>query len=253
MRNSAKSWISAALFLFASVFSLGYVQPARAFTLIELLVIPPLELVTLQEAAVTITNTSGNAVQLVATAYNDRGFAFKQEGSEANPITVAPNTTFRFSVRAPATGNLSVHTVVELSAANAAVADVMGFDSNTGQVISLMPGRTTFPQAQLLPAVQLVASQSALVKVTNTSPNDASATINLYNAKGTLFKQLTTPLLAPNVTFTHRVMAPATGNLTFFATINWGDGSPPGVSDVMALGRSSGQVIAILPFVETGN
>ena len=250
MKFSAKSSISAGLFVLSACLGLGYAEPARAFTLIELVVIPAILVEASQLATITVSNTSGNDVELVATAINDRGAVFKTEGSDANPITLSPNHTFRFSVRAPSTGSLSFHTMIQLNAQNAAFGDGSAWSRNGGQIIAIVPGHVTLPAVQSIPAVQLVASQSALVKVTNVSQNNVSPTINIFTLNGSLLKTAT-PTIAPNVTFTERVTAPATGNLTFFATITWGDMNE-GVSDVMTLDPSTGQVRVILPYVQPG-
>ncbi|HVH73981.1 MAG TPA: hypothetical protein VM755_03610 [Stellaceae bacterium] len=254
MKHTVKSWIGAILLSLAAIFGLGYAEPARAFTLVELLVIPSEFLVANQLATVAVSNTTAgpNAhdIHLVAAAVNDRGTVFKTEGNKANPITISPNQTFHFGIRAPSTGNLSFHTMIELDTANAAVGDVMGWDVNTGQLISIMQGQVTLPAVQDIPAVGLAAGQSALVKVTNVSANNLMPTISLFMENGKLIKTMT-PTVAPNQTFTHRVTA-TNGNLALFATVNWGDGSV-GLSDVMTLDQTTGQVIAILPYVLNGN
>jgi hypothetical protein len=255
MKHPANLRKSTALCILAAVFSLVHAEPARAFTLVESIFLPAIQLVAGQFATVTVTNTlsgpNAHPIQLIAQAINDKGAPFKTEGTEATPITVDPNATFHFSVRAPANENLSFHTVVQLDTAGAAIGDVMGWDLNTGQLISIMAGQAILPAVQDVPVVGLAPGQSALVKVTNVSANSASPTITLYRETGALLVTIPIKTLAAGATFTHRVTAPANGSLAFFATINWGDGSL-GVSDVQTLDNATGQVIAILPYVVVG-
>ncbi|MGC2415782.1 MAG: hypothetical protein WA459_24175 [Stellaceae bacterium] len=106
----------------------------------------------------------------------------------------------------------------------------------------------TLIELVLLPAVQLVASQSALITVTNVTQNSVEAIITVFFADGSV-KVQKTEAIARDSTFTLPVHAGATGPLMFHATVELGTANAT-VSDVMTLDKTNGQIIAILPFIK---
>lgn len=105
----------------------------------------------------------------------------------------------------------------------------------------------TLIELLLLPAVQLVAAQSALITVTNATQNSVAAVITVFRSNGTV-KEQKSVAIAQDLTVTLPVHASAAGPLTFHATIEL-DTANAAVADVMTLDQT-GQVIAILPFIK---
>jgi len=106
---------------------------------------------------------------------------------------------------------------------------------------------------QYLPAVQLVANQSAMVKVANVSNGNINATVDIIADNGTLLVTKTVSL-PPARTFTVSYMNPpsmATRGVRAVIELDTADAS---VSSIMTLDKTTGEVIAILPFIKfTGN
>jgi hypothetical protein len=106
----------------------------------------------------------------------------------------------------------------------------------------------TLIELQLLPAVQLVAGQSAAIKVTNVSANSVViAIITVTNDKGTV---LTTehPSIAPGTTFTLPVRASVDLPLGFHASIELGT-AHAAIADVITFDKVTGEALAMLPAV----
>ena len=101
----------------------------------------------------------------------------------------------------------------------------------------------TLIELQLLPAVQLLPGQSAIIAVSNTSSNDVDATMSAYRANGTLLKQRTVTL-APGTTQTLVVIAGTDSQI--FRTAIALSASQSAVSDVELLDKTTGQVTAVL-------
>lgn len=100
----------------------------------------------------------------------------------------------------------------------------------------------TLIESQLLPAVQLVANQSAIIAVSNTSSNDLDLTITTFGLAGHMISQKT-DTLAPGATTTLVVIAKNT--MTFRTAIELGT-QGAAVSDLMVLDKTTGQVSALL-------
>jgi hypothetical protein len=100
----------------------------------------------------------------------------------------------------------------------------------------------TLVEAQYLPAVQLVASQSAIVAVSNISPNDLDVTITTYGILGHILSTRS-DTLAPGATSTLVVIAK--GPMVFRTTVALGT-QGAAVSDVELLDKTTGQVNAVL-------
>ncbi len=96
--------------------------------------------------------------------------------------------------------------------------------------------------------MQLVASQPALITVTNVSQNSVEAIITVFRANGTV-KVQKTEAIARDSTFTLLVRAGEAGPLNFHTTVEL-DTANATVSDVMTLDKTTGQIIAILPFIK---
>jgi hypothetical protein len=106
----------------------------------------------------------------------------------------------------------------------------------------------TLIERSLLPAVQLIANQSADIKVTNVSANPINVIITIFRDNGTVIAQ-ERQSIAAGTTFTHVVHAPVNFPLSFHATIE-SDTANAAVSDVMTLDLQTGEVSAMLPFVK---
>jgi hypothetical protein len=100
----------------------------------------------------------------------------------------------------------------------------------------------TLIESQLLPAVQLLANQSAIIAVSNTSSSDLDLTITTYGLAGHMISQKT-DTLAPGATTTLVVIAKNT--MTFRTAIELGT-QGAAVSDLMVLDKTTGQVSALL-------
>ncbi len=134
MRNFRKPWLPIYLFAAGAILNIAGEHSARAFTLIERLWLPAVQLIAGQSADIKVTNVSANSVILELRTFRDNGtqIALRQ-------VSIAPDTTFTFEVAAPPTGPLSFHASLGFDAANAAVADVMTLDTQTGQVMVMLP------------------------------------------------------------------------------------------------------------------
>ena len=111
----------------------------------------------------------------------------------------------------------------------------------------------TLIEIQYLPAVQLVANQSAWVNVSNVAMDSVDATIAIYSGNGALLATKTVTVASGQTStlkYTHPSgMAP--NNIR--AVVSLGTANAV-VSDITAADVTSGQVIAILPFIKfTGN
>jgi len=105
----------------------------------------------------------------------------------------------------------------------------------------------TLIEIQYLPAVQLVASQTALVKVSNVSIDVVDATVTFYGHTGNVLLASTSQSIAAGATFSFSYMHPATtGASDVRAVVTLGTAHAT-VSSLMTLDKVSGQVIAILP------
>lgn len=103
----------------------------------------------------------------------------------------------------------------------------------------------TLIEGQYLPYIELVASQSAQINVSNVSPNDLEATITTYGMAGHMISTQTTTL-APGATTSLVVIAKPTGSLSFRTAISL-SAAGSAVSDVMTFDKTTGEVIAISP------
>jgi hypothetical protein len=106
----------------------------------------------------------------------------------------------------------------------------------------------TLIERSFVPAVQLVAGQSADIKVTNVSANTIIVVLTTYRDNGTLITQETRSI-ATGTTFTLAVKAPVDAPLSFRATLG-SDAPQAAVADVMTFDIKSSQAIAILPFIK---
>ena len=93
-----------------------------------------MQLIAGQSADIKVTNVSANSINVELTTYTDKGTIITQETR-----SIAIGTTLTLAVTAPPSGPLSFHATLVSDAANAAVADVMTFDKQTGQVIAMLP------------------------------------------------------------------------------------------------------------------
>jgi len=131
-----------ALFVLGAIGSIFYVTRSRAFTLIELQLVPATYLVASQSAEITVSNVTGNNLDVTITVFRESGMVMSTK-----TVTLAPMATATHTVQAAAGGPLTFRAAIELGTANSAISDVMTFDRTTGQVIAILPGA-------LLPAVQ---------------------------------------------------------------------------------------------------
>jgi hypothetical protein len=92
-----------------------------------------------------------------------------------------------------------------------------------------------------------VESQSAAVKVSNVSANNLDVVITTFGDGGHMLAQRN-ETLAPGATSSLVVIAKG-GPLSFRATVALGSANSA-VSDIMTFDETTGQVIAILPFIE---
>jgi hypothetical protein len=106
-------------------------------------------------------------------------------------------------------------------------------------------------ETQYVPAVQLVAFQSAAVNVTNISGNTIGVMITTTNGNGVVLKQKS-QAVAPGATFT---VTETAGGLPFrFSTTIALDTAQAAVSDVETFDVNTGQVMTVIPMVElSGN
>jgi len=109
----------------------------------------------------------------------------------------------------------------------------------------------TLIETQFLPAVQLGASQSAQIKVTNTSSNNLDVVITTFNDGGARLSQTSVTIL-PLHTQTVAVKSGATGPLSFRATLAL-SAANSSVADVMMFDKTTGQLVVVLPFVVLPN
>jgi hypothetical protein len=132
MRHLKKSWLY--LFAAGAILNVGGEHSARAFTLIERSWLPAVQLIAGQSADIKVTNVSLNSIIVELRTFRDNGtqIALRQ-------VSIAPDTTFTLEVTAPASEPLSFHASLGFNTANAAVADVMTLDNQTGQVIAMLP------------------------------------------------------------------------------------------------------------------
>ena len=106
----------------------------------------------------------------------------------------------------------------------------------------------TLIETQYLPAVQLSASQLASVKVTNVTSNAVEVEISIFADGGKILSQRTVTVPAVQ-TVTIPVQANAAGPLSFHTVVALGT-AHSAISDVMLFDKTTGQVVAILPYVE---
>jgi hypothetical protein len=106
----------------------------------------------------------------------------------------------------------------------------------------------TLVELQLLPAIQLVAQQSLLVKVSNVSTESVDLTVDIVSGNGTLLVTKTATLAAGQ-TLSLPFLNNSTGNKTVRAVVMLGTASAT-VSSMMTLSNTNGQVIAIVPGVK---
>jgi hypothetical protein len=134
MRNLKKSWLPIYLFAAGVILNVSDEHSARAFTLIERLWLPAVQLIAGQSADIKVTNVSANSIIVELRTFRDNGsqLALKQ-------VSIAPETTFTFEVAAPPNEALRFHAFLGSDTVNAAIADVMTFDTQTGQVMALLP------------------------------------------------------------------------------------------------------------------
>jgi hypothetical protein len=107
----------------------------------------------------------------------------------------------------------------------------------------------TLIELQYLPAVQLVADQSAAVKVSNVSTESVEFVVDIYGGNGTLLVSKTETLAAGH-TYTLPYKQPAgtaSNNIRAVVSLNT---AHVVVSDIMTFDKTSGEAIAILPFIE---
>jgi hypothetical protein len=132
MGHLRKPWLY--LFVAGAILNVGDVYSARAFTLVERSLLPAVQLIAGQSADIKVTNVSANSIIVELRTFRDNGtqIALKQ-------VSIAPETTFTLEVAAPPTGSLSFHATLGSDTAKAAVADVMTLDTQTGQVMALLP------------------------------------------------------------------------------------------------------------------
>ncbi|MGO9127965.1 MAG: hypothetical protein ACLP6G_24135 [Terriglobales bacterium] len=113
-----------------------------------------------------------------------------------------------------------------------------------GSVLYVTRSRAfTLVEIQYLPAVQLVAGQTAAVTVSNISANNLDVTITTHEAGGQILSTKNATL-APGATTSLVVIAK--GGMGFWTGIALG-ASSSAISDVMTFDKVTGQVIAIAP------
>ncbi|MGO9265089.1 MAG: hypothetical protein ACLQBA_09430 [Candidatus Binataceae bacterium] len=107
----------------------------------------------------------------------------------------------------------------------------------------------TLIETQLLPAVQLVASQTLLVKVSNVSLDPVEVTVTLYGHSGNVLQTSNNLSLAAGATFSVSYVHPSTTAASDVRGVVTLDTANATVSSIMTLDKTSGEVIAILPFM----
>ena len=106
----------------------------------------------------------------------------------------------------------------------------------------------TLIEIQYLPAVQLVASQTAAVSVSNTSTESLEFIVDIYGKNGTLLVSKT-GTLAAGQTFSLPYLNTLSGNRVIRAVASLGTANVA-VSDLLTFDKTSGEVIAIAPGVK---
>jgi hypothetical protein len=106
----------------------------------------------------------------------------------------------------------------------------------------------TLIERSLLPAVQLIAGQSADIKVTNVSSNTIIVVLTTFRDNGTIIAQ-ETKSIATGTTLTLAVKAPENAPLSFHAILG-SDAVNAAVADVMTFDIQDSHAIAILPFIK---
>lgn len=244
MKNLRTSWKLIALFAVAAVASTGYVVRSRAFTLIELQYLVPEELLVNQTAVVNVSNTSSESVEAVVDIYSGNGLLLKQR-----TLSVAAQTTLPVTYKLPAGAASNwIRAVVGLGTANVAVTDIGVINPTTGELVVIARGVQLAAPAftELLPAVQLVAKQPACVFVANVSTDSVSGSIAIYAGNGTLLETLPITVAAGK---TNCLMYTPRSPITIRAVVSLPNGGSV-VSDLATFDVTSGNLIAILPFIE---
>jgi hypothetical protein len=236
------------LVAFVLIASMGDVVRSRAFTLIELQYLLPLELLASQTVVVNVSNTSKEPVEAVVDIYGRDGALLVKPTT----MTVEAETTLSVTYKQPAgTASNWVRARVGLGTANAVVTDI-GILGTNSELVVIANGVKLPPPAftELLPAVQLVANQSACVFVSNVSTESVSGSIDIYGGDGALLVPQPITVAAGQtycLTYTHPKGTSAPNNIRAVVNLpNKGDV----ISDIATFDVKSGHLIALLPFIE---
>jgi len=249
VKHLRKLWGLIAIAALVAVLTFSYVKQAGAFTLIELKYLPAIQLVEGQEAVINVTNVTTESVVYNLNIYAGDGalLALKQD------VTIAPGQTIILPYVHPAgtTFPLAIRAVIAVNTANAVVSDIGILDPATGElvVIARATDLPTAVETELLPAIQLVANQSAAVNLSNVGTESVEGVLDIYAGDGSVLVSKTVSLAAgqtiilpykhPAGTFPLAIRAVLTmPNLGFV------------VSDIATFDVKSGKTIALLPFIE---
>jgi hypothetical protein len=112
-----------------------------------------------------------------------------------------------------------------------------------GSVFYVTPTRAfTLVETLNIPAVQLVDGQTAIIAVSNTSPNDLDVAINTIGIGGGVLSTKSATLAPGATTF---LVVIAKSKMTFRTAIGL-SAQGVAVSDLMVLDKTTGQVTALL-------
>ena len=106
----------------------------------------------------------------------------------------------------------------------------------------------TLIEIQYLPAVQVVAGQSAAVKVSNVSTASVDVVIAIFGGDGGTLLVSKTVSLAAGHTMSFPYSNTLTGNREIRAVVSLGTASAA-VSDIETFDKTSGEVMVALPFL----
>jgi hypothetical protein len=236
-----------AVFALVTVLSLSYVKRTSAFTLIELQNLGPLEIFQNQTVMINATNTSSESESAVIDVYAGDGTLLASTSA-----TITHGQTFSVPYTHPAGGFPgAIRAVVALSAANSTVSDIGVISPSNGELVVIADGVVT-PSATgtvLLPAVQLVGGQLAIVNVANLSTENIAGVITIRNETGLELVSRSMEIDAGHTEvfkYTHPAGAEPTSISAVVNLPNMGQV----VSDIATFDVKTGNLIALVPAVQ---
>jgi hypothetical protein len=224
--------------------SLIYVKRTQAFTLIELDNLPAVQLVANQSIIINITNTSTEGVDYVVDVYGGDGGLLLTRN-----MTLDGGNTWALTYKNQGTAPLTIRAVIGAGTANATITDGGVVDPTNGELVVIARGgQSQATTSLLLPAVQLVSNQTAMVNICNVATESVSGTLDIYTGEGTLL--LSKPLtIAPGQTFSLPYKHPAGGPGNIRAEISFPNTGTV-TADMATFDVNTGQMVALLPAVQ---